>query len=450
MLTSDPDQTRDRTAAGPETPTEHPRRSAIAGFPPVVFALGFALMVTAAFTDHLPPPMITGFAVAMTLGGLLAWLGGRVPVLRDYGLPTVLCIFGPPLLVFAGAMPKPVVETITTFTDDMGFLDFFVVAIITGSVLGMPRRLLLKAGPRFIVPLLGCVLLTLFIIGALGWVTGHGFREALFYIAAPTMAGGLGIGALPMSEMYAHGFGGSPNAYMPTLMAAVVLANSICILIASIYNGLGNRRQLFVGFNGHGQLLRMEGTAADLSLPKQHTSADFTALAQGLLMSCVLLVAGVLLAALVPDVHELAWAVLIAAVVKIFGLLPRRLEDAAAAWNGLATTAWLPTLLVCVSISYIDIGEVLDALRDPLFLLLTAASVVLSALIAGTLGWLVRMNFVEASITPGLTMADSGGSGDVAVLSAADRLHLMPFAQLSNRLGGVFVLLFVSLLVPLF
>lgn len=451
MVSSDADSTRHAATTTPITPGRRlDRLGTIAGLPAPLFLIAFALVLTAALTNHLPAPMITGFAAAMVLGGLLMWLGNAVPVVRDFGLPTILCTFVPAVLVFTGLMPQTVTEVVTNFTTEFGFLDFFVIALVTGTILGMPRQLLLKAGPRFIVPLIGCIVLTLFGIGALGAVTGFGFHDALFYVAAPTMGGGIGIGALPMSDMYSAQFGGDPSSYLPTLMSAVVLANTVCILIAGIYNGIGRYGQLFVGFNGHGELLRVRGTGdATLQMPRKRNAADFPALAQGLVIACVLFVAGNLLNAVVPDVHEFAWTIILAALIKIFGLLPKRLEEAASSWSDLATSAWLPTLLVCVSISYIDIHEVLAALGDPLFLALTAGSVVSSALVAGVLGWLVKMNFVEASITPGLAMADSGGSGDVSVLSAADRMHLMPFAQLATRLGGVVTLLSTSLLVAL-
>ena len=339
---------------------------------------------------------------------------------------------------------------ISTFVEDGGFLDFLVITIIAGSILGMPRALLLSAGPRFAVPLLGCLALTFLIVGAVGAALGFGFVQAILLVAAPIMAGGLGIGAVPMSEMYAGATGGTPDAFMGQLMSAVVVANILCIVIAGVYNGLGRReKQLFVGFDGHGQLMRVQRHDIGHNTAQHRDSATYLALGQGLLIAGLLFVLGELLGGLLPLLHPYAWTIIAAAIVKLAGLLPGHLEEASTSWGAMVTQLFVPALLVAVSLTYIDIADVLTSLSSPLFLVLTAVTVLTATLTSGLLGWLVKFYFVEAAITPGLVMADTGGSGDVAVLSAANRMHLMPFAALTNRLGGAVVLFATSMIAPL-
>lgn len=438
--------------AGPRRGTHYPGRQGwrIASTPAPIYAAFAAVVLIAAVTGNLPESMLSGFAVTILLGGLLIWIGNLFPVIRDYGLPTVLCTFVPATLMFTGLMPENAVVVVQSFVDNYGFLDFFVMALIAGSILGMPRTLLLKAGPRFAVPLVGCLIATFGLIGLLGAVTGFGFMEGILFIAAPIMAGGLGLGAVPMSEMYAARTGGEAATFMGDLMSAVVMANIVCILIAGIYNGLGKRKkQLFVGFNGHGELMRVKGRAGEMATPPKKELSSFLSLGKGLLIAAVLFVAGNLVAVYLPVLHPYAWTILFAAAVKIFGLLPKDLEDGSSEWGDMIASILVPALLVGVSMTYIDIQEVLASVSNPMFIVLTIATVVIATLTSGVLGWLVKFHFVEAAITPGLVMADTGGSGDVAVLSAANRMHLMPFAALTNRLGGALVLFVTSLLVPL-
>ena len=68
---------------------------------------------------------------------------------------------------------------------------------------------------------------------------------------------------------------------------------------------------------------------------------------------------------------------------------------------------------------------------------------------AALIGKLVGFYPFEAGVTAGLCMSNMGGTGDVAVLSAADRMELMPFAQISSRLGGAIILLLASLMLSL-
>ncbi|MER5220621.1 2-hydroxycarboxylate transporter family protein [Streptomyces flaveus] len=430
--------------------TSRTSRLRIGGMPVWVFAAILAAVITAMFTDSLPPGMFSGFVVTMTMGWLLTWIGGRVPVLRDFGLPILLCVFGPALLVYAGLLPTGVIDLVTTFVDEEGFSDFVLIAVIAGAILGMPRALLINAGVRFAVPVVGTIAVVFVLIGVLGAALGYGFADAMLMIAAPIMAGGLPLGALPMSEMYGERLGVEASSLLGSLVSTVLLANIICILCASLLNGLGKRKaRPFVGFNGDGKLLRIDNGSEKFAPSKSITQANLLDLGQGLLIAGTLLVAGTMLERLFPGLHAYAWTTLLAIAVKIFRLLPADLEDATSAWGSLATSVFVPPLLVAISIATIDISEILTSLGDPRFVILTVASVLLAGLTAGVLGWLVKFYFIEAAIAPGLVMADTGGSGDVAVLSACERMHLMPFATVANRVGGTLVLFVTSLLTPL-
>ncbi|VXC03556.1 2-hydroxycarboxylate transporter family protein [Citricoccus sp. K5] len=422
----------------------------IASVPIPLYLIMVAVVVVAAVTETLPASMLSGFAVTILLGGLFIWIGNRVPVVRDYGLPTILCTFAPATLVYFGLVPEPLVTVASTFIDEQGFLDFFVMAIIAGSILGMPRALLVKAGPRFAVPVLGTIIVTFLVVGLVSMMFGNGFIEGMLLVAAPIMAGGLGLGALPMSEMYAARTGQDASAFMGDLMSAVVLANVFCIIFAGLLNGLGkNKPTLFAGFSGNGDLIRVKGDRRDLSMPKKGGQSTYITLGKGLLFAAVIFVVGELMGAYLTFLHPYAWAIIIMVVLKLTGWLPKDLEESATDWGDLINAVLVPALLVGVSLTYIKIDEVLVSLADPSFIALTFLCVLVAGLSAGIIGWLVKFNFVEVAIVPGLVMADTGGSGDVSVLSASERMHLMPFAAITNRIGGTLVLFVTSLMVPL-
>ena len=117
---------------------------------------------------------------------------------------------------------------------------------------------------------------------------------------------------------------------------------------------------------------------------------------------------------LVPSVsiHAYAWMIITVAICKIFNLLPENIE----------VVCQLLLVVLC---------------------LVTCLGAFFGAALVGK--W-VGFYPVEAGITAGLCMANMGGTGDVAVLSAADRMELMPFAQISSRLGGAIILIIGSLL----
>ncbi|QFG68291.1 hypothetical protein FY030_05805 [Ornithinimicrobium pratense] len=109
----------------------------------------------------------------------------------------------------------------------------------------------------------------------------------------------------------------------------------------------------------------------------------------------------------------------------------------------------IPAILVSLSVVAINISEVLTLLSDPGYLLMTLAAVLLAIVLAGVVGWLVRLHFIESAVSAGLGLADFGSSGDLAVLQASQRLNLLPFLSISSRIGGGLVLLTLSVLAPI-
>ena len=98
---------------------------------------------------------------------------------------------------------------------------------------------------------------------------------------------------------------------------------------------------------------------------------------------------------------------------------------------------------------FTDLGAVLGAIT-PTYVILCACVVLASILGAGFAGRLVGFNFIESALTAGLCMANMGGTGDVAVLSASRRMALMPFARFSTSIGGGFIIILCGVLIPLF
>ncbi|WP_312855488.1 2-hydroxycarboxylate transporter family protein [Litoribacterium kuwaitense] len=167
----------------------------------------------------------------------------------------------------------------------------------------------------------------------------------------------------------------------------------------------------------------------------------------GLFAAVAFFVVGQILSGFIP-LHAYALMIISVAVAKIFGFLPQIVEDSASQWYQFVVKNWTFPLLVGVGVTYTDFSAVLNALT--LQYILIVAAVIVGAIIgAGAIGRLVGFYPIEASITAGLCMANMGGTGDVAVLSAAKRMELMPLAQISSRLGGALILLIAGLIVPL-
>ncbi len=416
--------------------------SRIANLPPTVFAIAAILLVVSILLGVLPNGMIGALAFMMVVGGLFAFTGDHTPIIKDYlgGAPLV-CVFGAAALVYFGILPQTITANVSTFMKDGGFLNFYIAALITGSILGMDAKLLTRAGIRYIFPLVGGVLCAMVVTALVGALVHNGWRQTLMYICFPIIGGGMGAGAVPMSEIVSSI---AADVDAPTALSrfvpALAVGNVLAIIFAGLLNKLGELRPELTG-NG----VLMKGFVPDREERRDYSVED---LGIGLLVACLFFVSGLIIEFFIPKVHSYALMIITVAIFKISAVVPTRLEQACHGWYKFVVANFTAALLVGIGIAYTDLNEVVQTL-SPTFFLLIFTTVLSIVVASGFIGTRVGFHFVESALTSGLGMADMGGTGDVAVLSAAKRMELMPFMQISSRLGGALILVLVSILAPM-
>lgn len=109
------------------------------------------VLIIAMALGKLPTNMIGPIAVLVIFGNLFHFIGTKIPIVKSYlGGGSVFAIFASAAIATFGILPEYVVKSTENFVSNMGFLDFYIAALITGSILGMNRNLLMKASVRFI------------------------------------------------------------------------------------------------------------------------------------------------------------------------------------------------------------------------------------------------------------------------------------------------------------
>ena len=437
-----------------------------------IFAIISVVVLAAAYLGVLPQGMAGCFAFMIVIGTILNEIGDRTPIINSYlGGGAIVIIFGTALLDYFHLLPHllktaedgtkiwanfahlDVVGNISSFFKPTGaFLDFYIAALITGSILGMNRKLLMKAAARYFPAIFGGLILSFALCVGLGAITGFGAVKALLLIALPIMGGGMGAGATPLSKIFESTGTMSAADAISIMTPAVAIGNAISIVMAGIVVKIIKDQK----WNGNGALMQA-GTVDPKELeisPEMQAKRDaieIKNLGIGLLVSCAFFAWGYILAQgwkmLVPSVtiHAYAWMILTVAVCKILNIIPENIEIACYQWFQFIMKNLTTTLLVGIGLCYLNINTVIETftLQYLLLCLVTCIGAFVGAAVVGK--W-VGFYPVESGLTAGLCMANMGGTGDVAVLSAANRMELMPFAQISSRLGGAIILILGSLL----
>lgn len=419
------------------------QKTKIYGIPLPIYLIVFGVVVAAMQFDCLPGGMIGALLVLMLFGGLFHLIGERLPVIRSYlGGGTVFCIFGAAACSYFHVFPDGVKENIDSFINTAGFLNFFIAAIIVGSILSMDRNLLIRASYRFLPVAFVSMAVALLVLGCTGMLLGYRFMDSILYIGVPMMSGGMGAGVIPLSGMYSSVLGVDSTVILSRLVPASTLGNVGAILMAALLARAGDKWPVL---SGKGALMRKLET---VDVKEKNAAWDLQLMGMGMLISFVYCLGGSILNQLVPSIHTYAWMILLTGLSKALGIVPDTFEQGAWQWSRFMLKNWTDAVLIGIGISLIDLEAVMAALT-PAYLLMILVTVFSVAVCAGVGGYLVGFYPVEAAVTAGLCTTNMGGTGNIAVLSSAKRMELLPFAQLATRFCGSVMLVVASILIQL-
>lgn len=421
----------------------------IMGFSLPVFTILTVLVLGGTYMEVLPAGMIGAYALMMVIGAIFNEIGDKLPIVKDYlGGGPIIIIFGAAALATYKVLPESSITIMQNFMKGEGFLDFYIAALITGSILGMNRDLLIKASVRYLPAIIGGVVVALGLVGLVGGLIGYGAKEAILYIGVPIMGGGMGAGAVPLSKIFGTTLAKDPAEMLSVMVPAVALGNALAIVFAGVLDRIGKAKPKLTG---NGKLMDLKGKPSkNEEIGKEEVAKlDYRSMGKGLLLAVSFFTLGNLIGKFFPQIHPYAWMIMSVAAVKIVGILPREYEVGAFQWFQFMMTNLTGVLLVGIGVAYTNLQQVIDAFTLQ-YILLVGVTVVGAILGSGFVGKLVGFYPIEASITAGLCMSNMGGTGDVAVLSASNRMELMPFAQISSRIGGAFMLILASALLRFF
>ncbi|MGE4424472.1 MAG: 2-hydroxycarboxylate transporter family protein [Pseudodesulfovibrio sp.] len=418
---------------------------------PVVL-VGTVLVMLLVYTHKLPNNVMGAYGLMFILGIVFGEIGSRVSVIRNWlGGGPIMCIFGPSLMIYFGMLPP---ETIGLMKDFMkgspSFFNFFITFLICGAMLSISRRILLQSTLKFLPTVLaaifgGCILAA---IG--GVVTGYGAVKAVMLLAVPIIGGGVGAGALPLSQIYSQSAAMTTEQMLSVVMPAVVLGNILAILFAIALNRVGKK---YPGLTGNGQIMKIDDSELRSALESEKAHRDsipvsIEGLGVGFFISVTFYLAAFAINRfLVPSVHTFVWLILLLTIAKAAKVLPESLEVSTIHWSQTWVRNLLFAALVPIGIAYMDMEQVISAVSNPAYVIISVLTVLGCLFGAGLIGMVLKLFFVESSIAGGLCMANMAQTGDLATLAAADRLELLPYSAYASRIGGSIVLVLAGLLV---
>jgi malate:Na+ symporter len=409
-----------------------------------IYVILIALIAGFTYTGDIKGEISIMIAVLVIGGFTCAEIGKRTPVLRNIGAAAIFATFVPSALAYYKLLPPQIEKSVVEFTKYTNFLYLFIACIIVGSILGMDRQVLVKGFLKIFVPLAAGSIAAGIVGTLVGTLLGLGTYHTFFFVVVPIMAGGVGEGAIPLSVGYSEILGQPQGDVFAQVLPPVMLGSLTAILLSGTLNYVGKR---YPRLTGEGRL--QPGEHDDMDPARKDTAdetgapIDVSTVAAAGLAAVTLYLMGVMchrLFGLPAPVAMLFLAVL----AKLTSAVSPHLQQGGFVVYKFFSTAVTYPLLFAIGVSMTPWDKLIAAFNLPN--LITIISTVATLMATGAVvGRWMNMYPIEAAII-NACHSGQGGTGDVAILTAANRMQLMPFAQIATRIGGAITVTAVLIL----
>ena len=396
---------------------------------PVYFVL-LALIAGFVLSGGLPTEINVIIAVLAVGGFTCGELGKRLPIVNRIGAAAIFATFIPSFLVYEHWLPDTIVKGVTDFTKATNFLYLFIAAIIVGSILSMDRQMLIKGFLKIFVPLAAGSVVAALVGTAVGTALGIGAYHTFFFIVVPIMAGGVGEGAIPLSIGYAGILHQQQGDLFAQILPSVMLGSLTAILLSGMLNLVGKK---YPALTGEGRL--QPGEQDDMNPVQEEISGhmDVSHIAAAGLTAIALYMIG-LFAFKLLGLPAPVTMLFIAVLVKLTQAVSPKLQEGAFVVYKFFSVAVTYPLLFAIGVALTPWDKLIAAFTivNIITIVATVASLMATGFFVGR--WL-KMYPIETAIV-NACHSGQGGTGDVAILTAANRMTLMPFAAIATRIGG--------------
>ncbi len=396
-----------------------------------LFVLAGLLIAVDCLGGKLPSDIVVMVATLAFFGFACGEFGKRLPLIGKMGAAAICATFIPSALVHYGLLPDVVVESTTKFYKSTNILYLYICCIIVGSIMSMNRTTLIQGFLRIFSPMLCGEVVGMVVGMGVGLALGMEPFQVFFFLILPIMAGGVGEGAIPLSIGYATLLHMDQGVALGRILPIVMLGSLTAIIISGSLNQLGKR---YPHLTGEGELMPGKTTQAAGSLTAAFSGkTDVTTIASGALLAVLLYMIGMLGHKLIGLPAPVGMLFIAVFIKLVHGVSPRLLEGSQVVYKFFQTSVTYP-ILFAVGVAITPWEELVHAFTFTNLLVIVST---VSALVATGffVGKKIGMHPIDVAIVS-CCQSGQGGTGDVAILTAGNRMSLMPFAQIATRIGG--------------